>query len=42
MMAPALGLNLLTPPTFLRAISEGTDPTASDKTTIDVDAKSKP
>ena len=35
MMAPALGLNLLTPPTFLRAISEGTDPTSGDKTTID-------
>jgi zinc/manganese transport system substrate-binding protein len=35
MMAPALGLNLLTPPTFLRAISEGTDPTSADKTTID-------
>ena len=32
MIAPALGLNLLTPPTFLRAISEGTDPTAADKT----------
>jgi zinc/manganese transport system substrate-binding protein len=35
MMAPALGLNLLTPPTFLRAISEGTDPTSADKQTID-------
>jgi len=35
MMAPALGLNLITPPTFLRAISEGTDPTSADKTTID-------
>jgi zinc/manganese transport system substrate-binding protein len=35
MMAPALGLNLLTPPTFLRAISEGTDPTSADKTAID-------
>jgi zinc/manganese transport system substrate-binding protein len=35
MMAPALGLNLVTPPTFLRAISEGTDPTSADKTTID-------
>ena len=35
MIAPALGLNLLTPPTFLRAISEGTDPTAADKQTID-------
>jgi zinc/manganese transport system substrate-binding protein len=35
MMAPALGLNLLTPATFLRAISEGTDPTSADKQTID-------
>jgi zinc/manganese transport system substrate-binding protein len=34
-LAQALGLNLLTPPAFLRAISEGTDPTAADKTTID-------
>jgi zinc/manganese transport system substrate-binding protein len=35
MMAPALGLKLLTPPTFLQAISEGTDPTSADKQTID-------
>lgn len=35
MMAPALGLTLLTPPTFLRAISEGTDPTSADKQAID-------
>ncbi len=35
MMAPALGLDLVTPATFLRAISEGTDPTAADKETID-------
>jgi zinc/manganese transport system substrate-binding protein len=35
MVAPALGLNLVTPATFLRAISEGTDPTSADKTTID-------
>jgi zinc/manganese transport system substrate-binding protein len=34
-LAQALGLKLLTPPTFLKAISEGTDPTAGDKTTID-------
>lgn len=39
MMTPALGLNLLTPSTFLRAISEGTDPTASDKSTIDAQIK---
>ncbi len=35
MLSPALGLNLLTPPAFLHAISEGTDPTAADKATID-------
>jgi zinc/manganese transport system substrate-binding protein len=34
-LAQALGLKLLTPPTFLKAISEGNDPTAADKTTID-------
>ncbi len=40
MLAPALGLNLITPPTFLRAISEGTDVTAADKQTIDNQIKS--
>jgi zinc/manganese transport system substrate-binding protein len=35
LIAPALGLDLVTPPDFLRAISEGTDPTAADKSTID-------
>jgi zinc/manganese transport system substrate-binding protein len=40
MMSPALGLKLLTPPTFLRAISEGTDPTAADEQTIDNQIKS--
>ena len=35
MVAPALGLRLLTPPDFLQAISEGTDPTAADKAVID-------
>ncbi len=34
-LAQALGLKLLTPATFLKAISEGTDPTAADKTTVD-------
>jgi len=34
-MSPALGLRLLTPPSFLKAISEGTEPTVADKTTID-------
>jgi len=35
LLAPALGLRLVTPPSFLRAISEGTEPTAADKSTID-------
>ncbi len=35
MVAPALGLDLVTPASFLKAISEGTDPTAADKATID-------
>jgi zinc/manganese transport system substrate-binding protein len=34
-LAQALGLNLVTPPTFLKAISEGTEPTVADKTTVD-------
>ena len=34
-LAQALGLRLLTPPRFLNAITEGTEPTAADRTTID-------
>jgi zinc/manganese transport system substrate-binding protein len=34
-LAEGLGLKLLTPDTFLSAISEGTDPTARDKSLID-------
>jgi zinc/manganese transport system substrate-binding protein len=34
-LAQALGLKLLTPASFLNAISEGAEPTASDITTID-------
>jgi len=34
-MAPALGLELITPPGYLKAISEGTDPSAADKATVD-------
>jgi zinc/manganese transport system substrate-binding protein len=41
MLAPALGLNLLTPPAFLTAISEGGDPSAADKATIDKQIKNK-
>jgi zinc/manganese transport system substrate-binding protein len=35
MLAPALDLRLVTPPTFLRAISEGSDVSAAAKRTID-------
>jgi zinc/manganese transport system substrate-binding protein len=35
MLSPALGLDLRTPPSFLAAISEGSDPTATDKATVD-------
>jgi zinc/manganese transport system substrate-binding protein len=34
-LAEALGLDLITPATFLKATSEGTDPSAADKATID-------
>jgi zinc/manganese transport system substrate-binding protein len=34
-LADALGLDVVTPPGFLRAISEGIDPSAADKRTID-------
>jgi zinc/manganese transport system substrate-binding protein len=34
-VARATGLRLLTPSTYLRAISEGTEPTASDTATVD-------
>jgi zinc/manganese transport system substrate-binding protein len=35
MLAPALGLDLITPPSFLKAISEGTDVSAADKEAVD-------
>ena len=41
MLAPALGLTLLTPASFLTAISEGTDPTAADKATIDAQIRTR-
>jgi zinc/manganese transport system substrate-binding protein len=34
-LAAALNLHLVTPPAFLKAISEGIDPSAADKSTID-------
>jgi zinc/manganese transport system substrate-binding protein len=41
MLSPALGLNLLTPPAFLTDISEGGDPSAQDKATIDKQIKTR-
>jgi zinc/manganese transport system substrate-binding protein len=40
-LADALGLQLLTPPSFLKAISEGTDPSAADKARIDTQIAGK-
>src|SRR5213076_1663737 len=40
-LAEALGLTMATPESFLDAISEGTDPTAQDKATVDQQIKSK-
>ena len=40
-LADALKLNLITPPEFLKAISEGTDPAPGDKSTIDNQIASK-
>jgi zinc/manganese transport system substrate-binding protein len=40
-LADTLGLTMLTPYSFLKAISEGTDVTAADKATIDQQIKSK-
>jgi len=40
-LSDALGLNLITPPSFLKDISEGTDPSAADKATIDAQISGK-
>ena len=40
-LSDALGLDLLTPASFLKAISEGTDPSAADKATIDAQIANK-
>jgi zinc/manganese transport system substrate-binding protein len=40
-LADDLGLDLISPPGFLKAISEGTDPTAADKATMDGQIASK-
>lgn len=40
-LADGLGLKMLTPSSFLTAISEGSDPTARDKSTIDAQIKDR-
>lgn len=40
-LAQALGLTVLTPAAFLEAISEGSDPTAGDKATVDQQIRNK-
>ena len=40
-LADALGLKMLTPYSFLKDISEGTDPSVADKTTVDGQLKGK-
>ena len=40
-LADALGLDVLTPESFLDAVSEGTDPTAQDKATVDAQIRSR-
>jgi zinc/manganese transport system substrate-binding protein len=40
-LSDALGLDLITPASFLKAISEGTDPSAADKATIDAQINDK-
>ena len=40
-LADTLGLRMLTPYSFLRAISEGSEPTAQDKATIDAQIRNK-
>jgi zinc/manganese transport system substrate-binding protein len=40
-LAASLGLKVLTPSSFLKAIAEGTDPSAADKETVDQQVKAK-
>lgn len=40
-LSEALGLDLVTPPSFLKAISEGTDPSAADKAMVDAQIKGR-
>ena len=40
-LAPALGLNLITPASYLKAVSEGTEISAADKVTVEQQIKQK-
>jgi zinc/manganese transport system substrate-binding protein len=40
-LSDATGLKLITPPDYMKAISEGTDPTAADKATVDEQVTTK-
>jgi zinc/manganese transport system substrate-binding protein len=40
-ISDALGLSLITPPEYMKAISEGTDPTPADKATVEQQIASK-
>jgi len=40
-LCEALGLRLVTPPSFLRAVSQGTDVSAADKATIDAQIRTR-
>jgi zinc/manganese transport system substrate-binding protein len=40
-MSPALGLDLVTPPSYMQAISEGTDLSAADRVTVDQQVSSR-
>src|SRR5262249_28449082 len=41
MLAPALGLDLVTPPGLLTAVSQGTDPTAADTAAADAQIRGR-
>lgn len=40
-LASEVGLDLITPPAYMRAVAEGTDPTAGDKRTVDEQVASR-
>ena len=40
-MSPALGLNLITPPSYMNAVSEGTDISAADEAAVEQQIEQK-